>query len=327
MTIAFDIDPPRLLRSPHLQTVLSSRVARGFSRVGRDLLDTAERITISCHDNVTLAAFVNSTATPAPLVIVLHGWLGNADSPYSRRAAHALSSAGFRVARLLLRDHGDTSALNTEMFHSARIDEVVEACNALSASYGNGRTGVLGFSLGGNFAVRVAAHPRCDRSIASVLAVCPVVDPVAAVDAIDNGWSGYRWWFLRKWRRALVAKQQAFPDRYDFTEAFELPTIAALTDYVVARHSEFPDAAAYYAAYRLTQDVVTRLVTPVHVVAALDDPVIPGRDIANLSATDALTLTLSPYGGHCAFIETFGLESRLDAAAPHYFARALGLCI
>src|SRR4029434_11355431 len=92
----------------------------------------------------------------------------------SRRAAVALHGAGFRVARLLLRDHGDTAALNAEMCHAARIDEVLSACNALSERYGSGRTGLLGFSLGGNFAVRVAAHDACSRSIARVLASCPV---------------------------------------------------------------------------------------------------------------------------------------------------------
>jgi predicted alpha/beta-fold hydrolase len=325
MTIDFRIQPPLVLRSPHLQTVLSSRAVRGLGRVGRALLDSAERVTIDCRDGVRLVALVNSTDTPAPLVILLHGWLGNADSPYSRRAASALHRAGFRIARLLLRDHGDTAALNPEMFHSARIDEVVDACNALSRRYGNGRTGVLGFSLGGNFAVRVAAHPQADPSIAAVLAICPVIDPAAAVTAIDSGWVGYRWWFLRRWRRALAAKQAAFPDRYDFTDALSLPTIAGLTDYVIPRHSEFPDTECYYAAYRLTHEVIARLRTPVHVVAALDDPVIPGKDVETLVETDRLSVTRSPYGGHCAFIETFGLESRLNAAAPRYFARALGL--
>jgi predicted alpha/beta-fold hydrolase len=252
-------------------------------------------------------------------VILLHGWLGNEDSPYSRRAAVALHRAGFRVARLLLRDHGDTAALNAEMFHSARIDEVVSACNALSERYGSGCTGLLGFSLGGNFAVRVAAHDACNRSIARVLAICPVVDPAATVAAIDDGWIGYRWWFLRKWRRALVQKQTAFPDRYDFVEALGLPTIAALTDHVVAHHTEFPDSESYYAAYRLTRELLARLRTPVHVVGALDDPVIPGRDIAGLSATDRLTVTVSRYGGHCAFIDSFGLRSRLDRTVPQFF--------
>ena len=319
----FQIDPPRLLRSAHLQTVLSSRALRGHGSTGRDLLASAERITIDCGRGVRLGAVVSSTIAPAPLVIVLHGWLGSEDSPYSRRAADALHRANFRVARLLLRDHGDTAALNVELFHSARIDEVVAACNALAARYGNGTTGILGFSLGANFAIRVAADASCNERIAAVLAVCPVVDPAATVAAIDAGWAGYRWWFLRKWRRALAQKQAAFPDRYDFGAALRLRSIGALTEHVTARYSEFPDTASYYARYTIRSELIERLRAPVQIVAAADDPVIPVAGIAALRETDRLAVALSTHGGHCAFIEGFDLRSRIDAAAPRFFASRL----
>jgi predicted alpha/beta-fold hydrolase len=316
----FDVSPPRPLRSPHLQTVLSSRVARGFGSSGRDLIAAAERVTIDCSGGARLVAMVDPPVSAGPLVILLHGWLGNADSPYSRRAAAALHRAGFRVARLIFRDHGDTAGLNAEMFHSARLDEVVDACNALSAGYGNGRTGLLGFSLGGNFALRVASHAATDASIVSVLAVCPVVEPAATVAAIDSGWAGYRWWFLRKWRRALAAKQAAFPRRYDFAEALKLPTIAALTDHVVARYTDFADTESYYAAYRLTNASLAHLRASAHIVAAADDPVIPARDVAGLSTNERLTVTLCRHGGHCAFIDGYRLRSGLDQGVPRFFA-------
>src|SRR5262249_14164054 len=82
----FAIDPPAMLRSPHVQTVLASRALRGAGAVGRELLTRAERVTIDCRDGIRLGAVVSSTAAAAPLVIVLHGWLGSEDSPYSRRA-------------------------------------------------------------------------------------------------------------------------------------------------------------------------------------------------------------------------------------------------
>jgi len=321
----FEIDPPSILRSPHLQTVLASRALRGAGSAGRALLASAERVTIDCGDGVRLGAVVSTTETPAPLVIVLHGWLGSEDSPYSRRVAAALHHAGFRIARLLLRDHGDTAALNVELFHSARIDEVVAACNGLVERYGDRGAGLLGFSLGGNFAVRVAAHPAVDARIAQVLAVCPVVDPAATVAAIDEGPAIYRWWFLRKWRRALAQKQAAFPERYDFGAALALDSIAALTDHVTARYSEFPDTASYYARYALQQNVIDALRVPVQIVAAADDPVIPARGVAALRETDRLRIALSSHGGHCAFIEGFDLRSRIDAAAPRFFAAGLGL--
>ena len=84
----------------------------------------------------------------------------------------------------------------------------------LQQEHGAGRGGVLGFSLGGNFALRVARALQIPT-----LAICPAIDPEATMRAIDAGWTGYRWYFIRKWHRALKAKQQAFPDRYDFSPA------------------------------------------------------------------------------------------------------------
>ena len=95
-------DPPLLLRSPHMQTLLSSRLVRGFSSAAQALLERAETIIVPCRDGVRLQALANLDFPDAPMVIVVHGWLGRADSPYVRRTADALHGAGFNVARLLL---------------------------------------------------------------------------------------------------------------------------------------------------------------------------------------------------------------------------------
>jgi hypothetical protein len=131
--------PHRLLRSPHLQTLLSSRIVRGGDGVGADLHQRAEPVVLEARDGARLQALVDpprGTGANEPLVVVIHGWLGRADSPYVRRAASALHAAGFRVARLHLRDHGDTAHLNEELFNAARITEVVDVCNALASRYG-----------------------------------------------------------------------------------------------------------------------------------------------------------------------------------------------
>ena len=59
--------------------------------------------------------------------------------------------------RLNFRDHGETHHLNRAMFHSCRIDEVVGARETESRQRFTARPFVIGgFSLGGNFALRVA---------------------------------------------------------------------------------------------------------------------------------------------------------------------------
>ncbi|MAT84979.1 MAG: alpha/beta hydrolase [Gammaproteobacteria bacterium] len=319
-----DFRPPPVLRSPHLQTLLSSRLVRGADGVGSALVAQAETVTLECRDGVRLQALVNPAADPAaPLVVLIHGWLGRADSPYVRRVSTALHEAGFAVARLLLRDHGGTAHLNPEMFNAARIDEVADACNALAARFAPAPAGLVGFSLGGNFVLRLAAHRDLAPAFRSTLAVCPVLDPETSVHELDRGWAAYRLYFLGKWRRAFAEKQAVFPDRYDFTDARRLSMVSTLTDYFVARHTPFRDAREYYGHYTLTPDFLGRFRMPVRILATEDDPVLPAEHARRLlAAAGGEVVTLVRHGGHCGFIEDWQLRSALDDYAVRFFASA-----
>lgn len=317
--------PHPLLRSPHLQTLLSSRLVRGRDAIGTDLVEDAETVVVPCRDGIRLQALLNPPrAAGAPWVLLIHGWLGRADSPYLRRASAALHAAGFGVARLLLRDHGDTAHLNEKLFNAARIGEVVDAANHLAAHPAAADWGLMGFSLGGNFVLRLAAHPGLAPAFGRALAVCPVLDPGAAVAALDAGWVAYRRYFLGKWRRAFLEKQAAFPERYDFAEAMALSRVATLTDYFIARHTPFRDAADYYRHYTLGPELLTALRIPVRIVASEDDPVVPARHARALAAADGGVVALARHGGHCGFIENFRLDSALDRYAVDYFSGSFG---
>jgi uncharacterized protein len=328
--------PHLLLRSPHLQTVLASRLRRADA-VAADLESVT--VTIPCRDGVRLQALV--TAPPgvapvaddaaalsfrAPLVVLIHGWLGSGEAPYLRRALGALHRAGFTVARLLLRDHGGTASLNRELFNAARCDEVVDACNWLAERYGGAGCGLMGYSLGGNFVLRLAAHPQVSDRVRAALAVCPVLDPAASVVALDSGWTVYRHYFVRRWRRAFEEKRQAFPDLYAFTDVHRLGMVATLTDYFVARHTPYADAEEYYSHYTLRREFFRSLRMPVRILATEDDPVLPAEHAKALlgSRPEAELVTLIPHGGHCGFIEDFRLGSPLESYAVRYLAQHLG---
>ena len=66
-----------------------------------------------------------------------------------------LFAAGFDVFRLNFRDHGDTHHLNPGLFHSCRLEEVVHALADLQDRLQARRWCLAGFSLGGNFSLRV----------------------------------------------------------------------------------------------------------------------------------------------------------------------------
>ena len=313
-------DPPLGLRSPHVQTIL----ARIPARTGDTPALRLETVILECRDDIRLEARVSPAPNGTPLVISIHGWLGDSSSWYVQRTARALEADGFRAACLLLRDHGGTASYNREIFNSARLGEVLDACNALVERCDPTTAGIMGFSLGGNFALRLASHPELDRRLTACLAVSPVIDPAATVRAIDTGWLVYRKWFVDKWRLALKEKQAAFPDEYgDLAGALRLSTVAGITDYLVGRYLPYRDSADYYSRYDLRGDRLSRVRIGTRIIAAEDDMVIPAESYAEVTPNDHVDLKVFRHGGHCGFLEDWRLNCHVDGASVDFFRARL----
>jgi predicted alpha/beta-fold hydrolase len=224
------------------------------------------------------------------------------------------------VVRLNLRDHGDSHHLNPEIFHSCRLDEVVHAVRLLSERMPGDRVYLGGFSLGGNFALRIAARaPDEGITLERVVAVCPVLDPRDTMAALEHGLALYRYYFIRKWRRSLALKQAAFPDLYDFGDLARFSSLQHMTDHFVREYTEYPDLDTYLRGYAVTGERLARLVVPTEILLADDDPVIPVAGAAALARPAALTLRRTHHGGHVSFLEDFRLRSWLDDYIAHQF--------
>jgi predicted alpha/beta-fold hydrolase len=213
-----DFRPTRALRNAHLQSVLASLPPRRqlVRQAASALLNSAQPVIVECGAGVRLlGSFSKATARENKgLIVMLHGWEGSADSPYILSVAPRLLAEGYDLFRLNLRDHGASHHLNQELFHSCRLPEVVGAVEWIQQHYKPGRLFLAGFSLGGNFAMRVAASAAdANLRIAKVIAICPVLDPAQTMHAMEQGWQGYQKYFIRKWLRSLRLKQQAHPGR------------------------------------------------------------------------------------------------------------------
>ncbi len=311
-------DPPRGLRHKHVQSLLAGWPwrQRWLLRRSAGLLAASRDEIVDCGAGVRLLGhFSAQPVEPKGLVILLHGWEGSAKANYVVSVGGLLYDAGFAVFRLNFRDHGDTFALNRDLFHSCRIDEVVGAVAAIAARHRARRTFIVGHSLGGNFALRTAARaPAAGIALTKVVAVCPVVRPASTMRALEDGWWPYRWYFLRRWRRSLEAKAACFPDLYDFGDLRRFPTLTATTEFFATRYASFPDLGSYLNGYAITGDALARLAVPAKIIAAADDPVIPIADLADLAVSPALSTEVFARGGHCAFLEDYRLRSWVDRA-------------
>lgn len=307
-----DFRPPRWLGNPHLQSVLASSGLRRRLSARRCALverDTRELV-LDCGDGVRLQGFLTRQRVRAQargLVVLLHGWEGSARSTYVLGTGARLLEEGCDVFRLNFRDHGDTHHLNRGLFHSCRIDEVVGAVRALRRDFADGPLAVCGFSLGGNFTLRVALH--APDAVAYALAVCPVVSPQSGLYGLESGPSFYAHYFLRKWRDSLRRKQALFPDVDWFSPAEFAGDLRALTRALVLRHTDFGSLENYLDGYSIAGARLRGLAVPATILTAADDPLIPVADFHALELPPQVELDIAARGGHCGFLEGPSLRS------------------
>lgn len=312
---AADYRPPRLLRNPHVQSVLaSSGVRRLLHARRRALLEHgAVAHVLDCGEGVRLLGFHTAQRVQPQargLVVLLHGWEGSVASSYLLHTGARLLAEGFDVFRLNFRDHGDTHHLNRGLFHSCLIDEVVGAVGAVARLFPTLPLAVSGFSLGGNFTLRVALRaPAAGIDLKYALAVCPAINPRGVLHAIETAPWFYQSYFLRKWRRSLMQKQRAFPDAELFAAADLRGNLRELTRVLVERHTDFGTLEAYLDGYCIAGDRLAPLAVPTSILTAADDPIIPVADFRALTLAPTTELDIAPGGGHCGFIRDLSLKS------------------
>ena len=309
-----EFSPPFGMRHASLQTTLGSKrpVRRLWQQRGLDLDAKSARHVLDCGGGVRLTGVQTPAPTPESrgLVVLIHGWEGSHDSNYLYSMAARLHVEGYATFRLNLRDHGGTHDLNEEMFHSARMDEVFGAISAARALEPRGPLYVIGFSLGGNFSLRVGlqgpargVHPRL------AIGISPSINPESTLRGIDGGPALFRWYFLDKWQRTLEAKRRAWP-RYDFSAYRQLKSFVEVTRRFVADFTEYLNYEDYLAQYTLTPSLLTDSPSPLAIITSRDDSVIPIRDFEGLAARGSvISLDVSERGGHCGFIENWRFDS------------------
>lgn len=297
--------PSFIFRNAHFQSIMASSRLR--LRRSNKMLQESREIIIQTPGGSRLLSFFSPHPASRGLMILLHGWEGSSSSVYLLDTGDYYYRLGFSVCRLNLRDHGDSHHLNEDLFHGALIQETFDAVNSLSKLSDGKPAYLTGFSLGGNFALRIAIkHKQTPiTGLQHVFAVSPPLDPYKTTLAIDNGYSFYRKYFLKKWRRSLNKKQRCFPHKYDFSTMIHSPTCIELTEKVMTYFPEMMTYRDYFNLYTLKNDSFKNLNIPVTIFIAEDDPVIPYEDYLQLQENDFLKILRQKFGGHCGFIDFF----------------------
>ena len=324
------------LKNPHIQSILSSSAWRkhlGLKRL-QSLPASSQEQLLTLPDGTRLSGVHYATQAANAsgiLVLLLHGWEGSAQSSYINHSAAELLAAGFDVFALNFRDHGQTHDLNEGLFHSCRLQEVVDATLQIVQGYQPKRFFVAGFSLGGNIALKAAGELGEDAIglFAGICAISPSIDLHASVESLARGINKiYEMHFLRGLASKIRHKSVLFPERFDVEKLKLVKTIKDFDDIFTAPDGGYGDADNYYTQASAI-NLIPNIRVPTLIISSKDDPIVPFESfLSDKLKTPFVTLLAPDWGGHSGFLHAHSEATGRDVSDKFWAEhRVVAFCL
>ena len=240
-------------------------------------------------------------------VIFFPGWLGHKDSKYLIPIAHLLHINNFDIIRIHPIDHGDTEHLNKDFFRATDIQTLIEAVKFIGNKYQNNEIHLIGFSLGGNIALRISACESINF-LKSTVVISPVIDPEISMRAMDNTSWILKKYFVNKWRRSLRRKMRLH-NISNLEEPLKYKNLEKITEFFTKNFSPHSDVKELFSGYAITQVIINNIKNNTLIYSSVDDPCVPIEPLCKLHQTDNVKFKPQQYGGHCGFIDDFKFNS------------------
>jgi uncharacterized protein len=295
--------PRRGLGHGHVMTVYAWARQRAFPALPPP---DARLIRVADDTEVLAHCYWQPDRASRPTVLVLHGLEGSSRVHYMLGVADKAWRRGWNAVLLNQRNCGGTEHLTPGLYHSGLTHDPREVIRSLAATDSLRDFGVVGYSLGGNLAIKLAGELGANGAVPvrAVAAVCPTIDLDRCVRAIERRTNfPYQFNFVRNLRARMRRKAQSWPGAFDLSGLDKIWTIRRFDDVYTAPYHGFGDAANYYHQASAMR-VVDRIAVPALILAADDDPFVPSAQFADAAVRDNrhVEVRVSRGGGHCGFV-------------------------
>ncbi len=301
----FEFRPLPFLRNPHVQTVLGVLVP------GADCPLPNQRRLVYLPDGDALVLHNNTPAgwkAGDPLALLIHGLSGSHVSKHIRRLAALLLARRVRVVRLDLRGAGHGLPLARRSYHAGRSDDVRAALEEIHSWSPTSPLLLLGVSLGGALALKMAAE-AADRPLPALVRIAVAAPPIdlprcAALLALpknrlyDNN-------FVRDLTAQVRLRQRYFPDLPPLRFPRRM-TLRLFDELYTAPRGGFDDAEDYYRKASCAA-LIPNIQVPTLILTARDDPFIAVEPFEQLKVPPHIRVRIVPHGGHIGFLGWDGL--------------------
>lgn len=292
--------PHFFLRTVHLQTVFSPHLPGQL----RPYRAQQHIVVLPDEDKVVMHDDCPPQWEPGDRVaLLLHGVTGCHGSPYLVRLAGKLNDVGVRTFRMDMRGCGAGMKLAQHPGHAGRSEDARACVEQLAQLCPHSPCSIVGFSLGGNIALKLLGEAGSDLpgNLDSGVAVSAPIDLVACGRNIDRGWNAF---YSRKFAHVLT---QFVKDRLEFMPAAReinlRPAPRSIVDFdnrVTAPLSGFEGVWDYYRQCS-SAPLLSNIATPTLVITSADDSMIPVTMYERASVSRTVKLVITSHGGHVGF--------------------------
>jgi len=239
----------------------------------------------------------------APILIILHGLEGSADSAYARMLLHAAAQSHWRAAVLHFRDCGDYRNRLPRRYHAGETNDIRYFLEKLRTEGHEGPMLAAGYSLGGNVLLKYLGENGANTPLDAAAAVSVPLNLHNSAEALTSGFSRlYQRHLLKRMKMAVARKFDQHTAAFDWHRTMSATTFAEFDDAVTAPLHGFSGKDEYYdrcSSVGFLKDIRR----PTLIINALDDPfmtpsIIPPPE----RLSEDVQLEVSANGGHVGFI-------------------------
>jgi len=294
--------PVSWLKHRHLQTIFPSLpwAWRERPTVRREILNLPDGDSTA----IDWVSAGDELPRSAPLLVVLHGLEGSAESSYARMLMQAALERQWRPCVLHFRDCGDYRNPLPRRYHAGETGDIRHFLQTLHAQGQTGPILAVGYSLGGNILLKYLGESGTESRLQAAGAVCVPLNLHICAEALNQGFSkNYQRLLLKNMKISMQRKFDRDTAAFDWDRAMAAVDFAEFDDAVTAPLHGFEGKNDYYDKCSSAQFLKT-VTRPTLIINSLDDPfmtpeVIPHHD----KLSEHVTLEIADAGGHVGFVE------------------------
>jgi len=307
-----------------LQTLRNFLIVELFGVADQDLRPRRLLLPMADGSGDHLVGAFTEGREDLPVVVLIHGLTGCADSSYIVFSARHFAGLGYPVLRLSLRGAGPSREVSRDYYHAGRSDDLRDALGAFAA-INAAPAGMIpvGYSLGGNMLCRFLARHGHEMNVRAAAIISAPIDLKATSDRFLAPRNRlYHRWLLRRMKEDVLGGALSGAEKQAVEKA---RTVYAFDDDFIAPRFGFETAERYYAECA-GQRFLPDIRVPTLIIHARNDPWIPAEPYRAFpwSSNRYLMPVLAPGGGHVGFHQAGDGVAWHDRAVEAFLRQQLG---